>query len=344
MSAEPIRMGVIGAGWFASRRHLPDLQRCPGVQLTALCRRDPEALVRMAEHFGVPATYTDYSRMLAEEALDAVLIATPHSLHFEQASAALDRGLHVLLEKPMALRSEDARILVRLAREKEKQLLVAVNPPYWSHCHLLREWVAGGRIGNLESVGIHWLGSGMHVFGKAPMPENLPGVVPPTLFRGDPELGGGGFLMDTGSHLVSELLWVTGLHVTRVQATLDDPDTDLCAALVMETAEGVPCTMTLRGDSTHPQRRLHNAYYGSAATACAEGMPFRLSLRDTGGEGESVAEAEMPGVPTPAADFVAAIRGEAAVRGTAEHGAAVVAVLEAAYRSARSGRMEPVEP
>lgn len=342
MAEEAIRIGIIGAGSFVSRRHLPDLQRCEGVQIAALCRRDPEQLARMAGHFGVSATYTDYRRMLDEETLDAVLIATPHSLHYEQAREALERGLHVLLEKPIALRAEEGRRLVALARENGKQLVVTLNPPYWPHCHLLRSWIAAGRLGRIECVDIHWIGAMAHIFGKAPMPASVPGVVPPTFFRGDPALNGGGALVDGGSHLVSELLWATGLHVTRVSATMDDPDTDLRTALVMETAEGTPVTLTMLGNSAHAQRRIHDAYFGSRATAYLEGMPFRLALRDAGAPDEVVLESEMPSVPTPAADFIAAVRGRSEPFGSAQHAADVAAVIEAAYRSARSGRAEAV--
>ena len=89
-------------------------------------------------------------------------------------------------------------------------LAVAVNPPYWAHCHALRDWLAEARIGELEAVDLRWFGAVEALYGRGPLPENLPGVVRPSLFRGDPALAGGGHLMDAGSHLVSELLWVTG--------------------------------------------------------------------------------------------------------------------------------------
>src|SRR5437660_789506 len=81
MSQERVRIGVVGAGWFASRRHLPDIGRCAGAELAAVCRRDEAELQRIAEHFGGPATYRSYDRMLAEAELDAVLVCTPHALH-----------------------------------------------------------------------------------------------------------------------------------------------------------------------------------------------------------------------------------------------------------------------
>src|SRR5262249_25340616 len=156
-------------------------------------------LRRIAEHFGHPAMFTSYERMLAEAALDAVLICTPHALHAPQAAAALDAGLHVLVEKPLALSVREAESLAARARERSRVLAVAVTPPFWAHCHALRGWVAAGRIGEIEVVDLRWLGSVEGLYGHSPLPEKLPGVVRPSLFRGDPELAGGGRLMDAGS-------------------------------------------------------------------------------------------------------------------------------------------------
>src|SRR5579871_1322992 len=82
---DPVRLGVVGAGWFASRRHLPDARANPQVHLSALCRRDPAACAKMAAHFQVDPehTYADWRQMLEDAELDAVLIATPHALHYE---------------------------------------------------------------------------------------------------------------------------------------------------------------------------------------------------------------------------------------------------------------------
>src|SRR5439155_20741914 len=139
--------------------------------------------------------------------LDAVVVASPHGLHHEHVRAALERGVHVLVEKPLAVTTEQAADLVALARERKLLLSTAVNPPYWPHCCYLRTRVAAGDLGQIEAVELSMVGAAEHVFGRAPMPANLPGVVPPTLFRGDPSLCGGGNLADSGAHLVSELLW-----------------------------------------------------------------------------------------------------------------------------------------
>jgi predicted dehydrogenase len=338
MGQERVRIGVVGAGWFASRRHLPDIGRCAAAELAALCRRDEGELRRVAEHFGQPPAYTDYDRMLAEAELDAVLICTPHALHAPQATAALERGLHVLVEKPLALTAREAEALAALARERSRVLAAAVNPPFWTHCHALRRWIAEGRIGELEAVDLRWFGSVEALYGRVPLPETLPGVVRPSLFRADPALAGGGHLMDAGCHLVSELLWVTGRQPTAVTALMDDPRNDLCAGVVLRLDNGAVATISLRGDSRFPERRVCSRYYGTAGLAAMDGMPFSVTLAPRGEAPETHPEAELPPAPTPIENFVEAILGRAPSLSPPEHGVAVARLMEAAYESARTGQ------
>jgi predicted dehydrogenase len=335
---ERVRIGVVGAGWFASRRHLPDIGRCARAELVAVCRRDPGELQRIVEHFGHPAGYAEYRQMLDEAALDAVLICTPHALHAPQARAALERGLHVLVEKPLALTAAEAEALAALALERSLVLGVAVNPPYWAHCHALRDWVASGGLGELELADLRWLGSVEALYGRGPLPETLPGVVRPSLFRGDPALAGGGHLMDAGSHLVSELLWVTGQTPAAVTALMDDPANDLRTSVAMELSNGAMATLCVRGDSRYPDRRVCSRYYGSAGRADIDGMPFQLTLSPHGADPTTSAEAELPSVPSPVENFVEAVQGHAALLSPPEHGVALARVMEAAYQSARTGQ------
>ena len=78
----PLRLGVIGAGWFASRRHCPDILRHPETILSALCRRDPAELHKLAAHFGVEHCFTDYRELIHSGLVDAVVICSPHHLHY----------------------------------------------------------------------------------------------------------------------------------------------------------------------------------------------------------------------------------------------------------------------
>lgn len=335
-SNQKIRVGVIGAGWFASRRHLPVLAESRYAETVALCRRNEAMLQQMAEHFDVQQTFTDYITMLDSVAMDAVLIATPHALHYEQAKAALERNLHVLLEKPMALTRAEARELNALAGERERVLLVAMNPPYWAHCQFMKEAIQIGKVGEVESFSINWVGDVRHVFGKAPMPSDMPGVVPPTLFRSQPDAAGGGHLMDTGCHVVCEALWVTGLRAKKVSALMDNTDTDLRCVVNLEFENGAFGSISLVGDS-QAQRRIRNTYFGSAGTLTAEGMPFRVTLSSSDTDSVTTDEKAMEFPPQPVENFIDAILGREDVLCTGNDGERVVEVLEAAYRSARDG-------
>ncbi len=333
-----IRVGVVGAGWFASRRHMPDIVASAEAEIAALCRRDADQLRRVADHFGVRRTFTDYRRMLEEVEMDAVLVATPHALHHAQARAALERGLHVLLEKPMAVSSAEARDLVALSQEKGRVLSVAHNPPHWSHCHLLRQALRSDAFGDLESVSISWTGNAEWVFGRGPQPKEIPGIVPPTLYRGDPALNGGGGFMDGGPHLVCELLWVTGLRARSVVAFMDDPVLDMRTTVTVALENGTQATICYVGDTRHPGRRVRNLYFGSKATVLVEGQPFSLTTIRPGEAPTTVVEKDMPPVPGPVANFIDAIRGRAEPLSGPLDGLRCVEVLEAAYRSAQSGQ------
>lgn len=336
---DPVRIGVLGAGWFASRRHLPEIQKRPDATLAALCRRDPEARATLAAHFEVEEsrTYADWEEMLEQAELDAVLIATPNALHYPQAKAALERGLHVLLEKPMSVRSAEAHELVALALAKNIQLAVALNPPYWAHCHRLRSLLKAGELGALEAVSLHFSGSAEYAFGRAPRPENLPGIVPPTMYRADPELNGGGYFIDGGSHLISELLWVSGLRARRVAAVMDTTPTDMRAILSIELAEGVMATVNTMGDSKSKSRRVQHLFGATDGEITVSGFDFDTRVLRHGQEPEQFREADLTPVSSPVGNFIAAIQSRESLFSPGEHGAQVVEVVEAAYESARTG-------
>jgi predicted dehydrogenase len=246
----------------------------------------------------------------------------------------------VLLEKPMTLAASEADELVALAAQRERVLAVALNPPYWSHTRTAREAVTKGRIGRVESAALHWVGNVEAVFGRAPLPDDMPGVVRPTLYRGDAELSGGGHLLDTGSHLISEMLWVTGLSARTVSAQMDDPALDMRASVQVMLGGDTPCDVVCVGNSRHPDRRIRNQYFGSEGTLTIEGMPFRVTVEGPGAPPEGSGEGDLPEAPGPAADFLDAIRRGGPPASPGAHGADVVRVVEAAYRSARTGQRE----
>ncbi|MBD3182079.1 hypothetical protein GF312_07295 [Candidatus Poribacteria bacterium] len=332
---DKLKIGVIGAGSFASRRHIPTVVKSSDAELAALCRRDKEKLKIMADHFNCKNTFTDYRKMLDKMEMDAVLVTTPHALHYEHAKAALEKGLHVMIEKPMAVSSREAQELADISRAKNLAVVVALNPPFWSHTTYAKNIIESGVIGEIEAVNISYICNAQHVFGQIPMPESVPGVTPPTLFRADTELGGGGYLVDSGSHLISELLWVTGLNAVEVCAVMDNPELDMRASVNMNLDNRAICSISCIGDSG-VSRRLHNIYFGSEATMYVEGMPFKVTICKPDEKPFVASDDNMPQVPQPVDNLINVILGRSKNLCSADDGLAVVKVMEAAYNSAKT--------
>jgi scyllo-inositol 2-dehydrogenase (NADP+) len=123
---QPLTVGVIGAGWVATARHIPSFQRDRRVRVEALLDPAPERASDAARRHHIPHTYGQLSDFLAH-GLDVVAICTPPWTHAPLAIEALRRGCHVLVEKPMAMSAEEASQMVEAAREAGVNLCIAHN-------------------------------------------------------------------------------------------------------------------------------------------------------------------------------------------------------------------------
>ena len=127
MSDGKIRIGIIGAGWWAVGKHWKRLEKDDRVEVTAICRRNEELLAEASKVTGVNNTYTDWRKMLENEDLNAVLVCTPNNYHAEPTIAALQKDLQVLVEKPRALSITDAEAMTKAAKASAGHLMVGYN-------------------------------------------------------------------------------------------------------------------------------------------------------------------------------------------------------------------------
>jgi len=127
VSADKLRVGIIGIGWYAVVGHVPALRATGRAEVVAISRRNPELLERTKQELDIPEAYTGWRQMLERAELDAVVVSTPHPLHAEHTVGALEQGLHVLVEKPMALRYMDARRMVQASEEAARVLMVGYD-------------------------------------------------------------------------------------------------------------------------------------------------------------------------------------------------------------------------
>ncbi len=206
----PLRLGIIGAGAIVQVAHLPVLRKNKAVELVALCDSDLVKARALAERTGIPSVYDDFEDLLQHERLEAVLIATPNHLHESHIVAALSAGLHVLVEKPMALTSAGAQKIVRMAEKRDRVVMVGMTHRYRPDVQAVRSFVQAGELGQITSVRASW-----HLARPARAPLG---------WREKRSESGGGAMLDLGLTMVDLGLWLAGNPApARVSASLSRP-------------------------------------------------------------------------------------------------------------------------
>ena len=145
-----MKVGVVGLGWAAGA-HIETFKHVQGAQVTAVCSRRRHDPAELERQFGLPLrAYDDYARMLADDAIDVVDICSPPWLHAEQAIAAARARKHVLLEKPIALRWEDAKAVRDAVTRAEVQACVCFELRFSSQFRMTRSVLDQGLLGELH--------------------------------------------------------------------------------------------------------------------------------------------------------------------------------------------------
>ncbi len=194
-AARPARMVLVGCGRI-SERHVEAIEHNPGLELVAVCDEIPERARVAGERVSVPA-FTSFSAMLTETDADAAVICTPSGLHPRHGIMAAQRGLHVICEKPMATRLEEADALVRACDESGVHLFVVKQNRLNPGIELLKRAVEKGRFGRiyLANTTVRWN-----------RPQSYYDSAP---WRGTWEFDGGAF-MNQASHYVDMIQWLMG--------------------------------------------------------------------------------------------------------------------------------------
>ncbi|WP_226781597.1 Gfo/Idh/MocA family protein [Oceaniglobus trochenteri] len=215
-SQKPVRAAVIGAGHFAYRVHIPVLAARPEVVLDSVCRRGAEPLKLIKEEFGFEFGAEDWRDVL-ERDIDIAVIATPHHLHYEQAMAFLDKGCHVLVEKPMCLDPVQAWELVEKARAVGRELVVSYGWHYKPGLSDARAMIE--RIGRIEHVVCHMGSFTRSVFAGSGGAGRWAHIkIQPQAETWQNADAGGGYAYGQLSHALGLLFWLTDLRVGSVRA------------------------------------------------------------------------------------------------------------------------------
>jgi len=210
-----IKTAIIGCGGMA-RHHLRNiLKQSDTTEITVICEPSPEMYARAASlfheaGFEPPPNQPDLDRLLEEfgSKLDTAFIITPHAFHHDQTTACMQAGLDVLLEKPMVMNSEEAKSLISQRDHTGRLLVVAFPGSLSPQIRTAVKMLRSGELGSLLSI-------------SATVWQNWgPGTV--DTWRQKPAISGGGFLFDTGAHMLNTVVDLAGEEFTQVAAWLDN--------------------------------------------------------------------------------------------------------------------------
>ncbi len=199
-----VRVGVFGTSWWADTMYLPPLDAHPDAEVVAICGRRTEPAISFAKNWSIPAWFTDPNEMLDTVDLDAVVIATSNDSHHSLAHAAIERGLHVLCEKPLGRTVAEAESMTDAAADAG----VVTMLPFTYHHMPVNRWVK-------QLVDDGYVGRPLHT--------NIRyytdfGFDDSYSWRFDREFAGSGIIGDLGAHWVHLARWLLDSTETVVSA------------------------------------------------------------------------------------------------------------------------------
>ncbi len=309
-----MRVALFGSGWIMDY-HARGVLEHPDGELVAAANWREESLAALAARHGIPRTTTRWRGLADDPGVDAVIIGTPNSLHAPQAIACLEAGKHVLVEKPMARTLAEAEAMIAAADRSGARLMVAHCWRFHPDVRALRERVAGGELGTIVKT----RGYGVH---KAWGPKG---------WFLDPELAGGGALVDMGVHAIDTARYLLG----------DPEPTRVCAAVGRRygDAQVDDDGILLIGWSNGTNSIVESGWWQPHI----EGMEADTELYGTGGyariwdftEGpEGYEHCSQPMYSAQVAEFIDACERGVQPRPDGRDGAVVMRIVDEAYRSA----------
>ena len=196
MAENKIAVGIVGTSWWADAMHLPAVAQHPNAELVAICGRNPERAAEMGARWNIPNVYTDWQEMIAVGQLDAIVVSTGNDTHYPISMAAMNVGIHVLCEKPLALTYAQSQEMADLAAQKGLKNLVPFTYSYMPTALYLKELIDDGYIGKPYHLNMRYY-TGYARDGAYH-------------WRFDLAKAGGGIVGDLGSHFLYIADWIYG--------------------------------------------------------------------------------------------------------------------------------------
>lgn len=328
-----IRYGIAGFGLHGDKRLMPGFAGAKRCRVTAISRRDPAKARHTAERYGIAHAFTSTAELAACREVDAVLVASPNSVHLADTLACFQHGKPVLLEKPMGMNADECRQMIDAARRAKVEFGVAHIFRFERSVNRIREVVAGGALGEL----VH-----------ARCDFTFPGRGHVRKWINDPAVAGGGPIADVGVHCVDTLRYVLANEVEQVsaftQSDRESGELEATATVNLRFRSGVLASSVC---SYRAPYRTPITIVGESATVTALDAlnverPITIEIRRADGS-VSREEISNEGAYSVQVDaFADWLTDDVPFPAPAEQGLRNQLILDAAYRSARSGKVESI--
>jgi len=328
-----VNIALVGCGGMAQHWHAPVLADIAEAKVVAVVDVNPKHAREVKEKYFPEATeYSLLDDLLATpqgKELNAVVIATPHAAHYSECKSALERGLHVLVEKPMVTSFAHALELEKLIAKTGKLLAITYQAPHTAEYAYLATERDAGRLGKVQVIS-GWLTQGWLelTVGK---------------WRQDPAISGGGMMYDSGAHLLNALVWLMNEPVTEVGCFIDNAGSqvDINGVAILKFQSGAFGNIAISGNCPAfkteiqiltDQMLIVTDQYGSKLEMTGHnGRKLYPRVQTTNDQSKSA--------NTPHRNFIDAILGKAELRSPAKYGVMLSRMMDALYKSARTGSL-----
>jgi len=330
-----IRFGILGFGLHAVKRLMPGFALAKKCRVTALSRREIGKARESAKQFDIPHAFGSAEELCRSKDVDAIFVTTPNACHAADVLLALSCSKPVLCEKPMAVSADQCRRMVETARKAKLLLGVAQVYRFENSTARLRERLAANEIGKV-------------IFARSEF-SFMASPAHPRQWINDPKVAGGGPLADVGVHCIDTLRFVLQDEVVRVTArgtqdSISRPQ-ESAAALIMEFERGTVAAVmvSFRADYRTPIEFVGDKGVLRAEDALTVEHPITLSLKRGGEIVDTETLTNQFAYARQVDSFAAALEGGPKFPAPGEQGWQNQVILDAAYKSLKSGKAEPVK-
>jgi predicted dehydrogenase len=329
---EKVRIGVVGLGNIAQTIHLPILTRLPDAEVVAVCDLDIGKARTVAQKFGIPRSYSDYEKMLeAEDDIGGIDICASTFAHKEIAVAALKAKKHTLVEKPLARTQKETIEIVSAAKKHQRQVMVGMNSRFRPDAMILRSFIEGNELGKIYYSKAGWF--------KRLSVEN------PWFTR--KEQSGGGVVLDLGIVMFDLAFWMMGYpSVKEVIASTyahNTKEVEDSTIVFIRMKNGSTMTLEASWSFESTQDFFYCDVFGTDGSGSLN--PFRILKKMHGNlvnvtpvSHETPQSLYRKSYENELKHWVGSLRGLHAFISTGEDAVHRMKVVDAIYKSAKSGK------